>query len=146
MLISRLNAYKRRVASVVVAFTNDPYSLSIFDSPGPVNVQFVIYADGRVEEEINGGFPNLIGTWGVGVNGSDYDFFFDQQSPGGPNMGLSQVNAWFNGSGGSSEVARWGCEDAGGGFQETDCILRIRPAGGGADLATADVHMDAEAF
>ena len=138
-------------AALVVAFDQPFYNLSVFDA-SPANIQIWIDYDGSMYEEVNGGFPNFIGSWALpilGVAAVDYDLMWDQQSPTGPNMGLSQVNTWIPGTGGvgsGGEWARWGMENFGGPPEVTDGILRIRDHNTLIEITTADVQLDAQTF
>tara|TARA_R110002126_G_scaffold203064_7_gene350415 strand:- start:2067 stop:2528 length:462 start_codon:yes stop_codon:yes gene_type:complete len=139
---------KSAAAGLVVAFDQTDYFLSVVDTT-PANVQLIIDYDGSMYEEVQGGPPNFIGSWALpilAVGAQDYDIIWDQQSPSGPNMGLSQVNVWVQGAGGpgsGGEWMRWGAEDAGGGFFETVGILRIRDTSTLIEITSTNVTMDA---
>jgi hypothetical protein len=136
------------VASGDPRFTNDPYNVQSFTMP-PTEPDALagieIDADGGIESflsSVEGGNQGDIGRWDNGLGTldiADYDFRFDVTS--GAVNGISfAANTWHPGSGGLinfSVTENFGVQTATG-------TLRMRPAGGGADIDTASLTLGAE--
>ncbi len=83
-----------------------------------------------------------IGSWGNGsLTIGDYDFRIDTIT-GSPNYsGTQAADTWINGF----NLMYWGVEETGIGISSFTGTLRVRPAGGGADIDTAGYSAFAEA-
>lgn len=140
-----------KLSSVVASspdprFTGDPYSVvDLTINPIDALAGIEIDVDGAIEEFINAGNQGDIGRWDNGLmslDRSDFDFRADKIS--GDDLdttGLGKPqNTWILGSAFpvfQVRVTNFGSDIFVG-------TLRVRPTGGGGDLDTASLRLEAE--
>ncbi len=123
------------------SFASDPYSVADFvAAPGTSRAELEIRSAGNVIHRERLNLPSgTIGTWGSGLTISDYDFRIDTSAGAPDSPGTEAADTWISGFDGMY----WGCEVASG-TSNFSGTLRVRPAGGGADIDTATVAINAE--
>lgn len=126
------------------AFTSDPYF--IVDAAGgpPAEAELQLLSTGNVRS-IRLNLPDTtIGTWDNGQGGvltiSDYDFLMATTSGSLNSPGSQLADTWITGF----SSMYWGVREDGAGITNFTGTLRMRPTGGGADIDTASVSLQAE--
>ncbi len=123
------------------AFTSDPYF--VLDSAGapPAQASIGLLSGGNVRALKLNSADLTIGTWqGGALTMSDYDFQMTTITGVLSATGTQLANIWINGFNGMF----WGIREIGFGVDSYSGTLRVRPAGGGADIDTAGVLLNAE--
>jgi hypothetical protein len=130
----------RLVFDAVTLGASLPGSLTVADtqvSPSIAYATVTFLADGTYSTTGNG--SDAGGTWITSGTAADFDIMFESIS-GTLNAGAGLADTWTN----MASAVTWGNETAGGSLSFTGTI-RIRPAGGGADLDSCPVSITAEA-
>ncbi len=120
-------------------FTGDPFDVFSFD-PTEAEAGIHIASDGDIESFTEAGPGPDLGTWDGGGSfvKADYDFRADKISGIGSLNSPNLQSIWYPGSGSISfkvittSVKNW------------TGTLRMRPTGGGADIDTAPLHLEAD--
>lgn len=124
-----------------IQFSAANYQVNDFGiPPGDARSTINLNGNGNIEMTRLNASNGVIGTWatGTGFDPNDYDVMW-QSSGSNPNWGPSDpIDTWINGSVGVMGI--WGEEETGIGSSSANGTLRIRPAGGGADIDTATVN------
>jgi hypothetical protein len=133
------------VAGFGIAFSND-FGWAIQDEAvAPTDARCIVElrADGEVWAVRLNAADNQLGTWvnGNGWDPNDYDFQW-QQLGNNPNWpgGSASPNIWVNGGG----TIAWGVEELGTGAVIASGTMLIRPAGGGATLASTGISLNCD--
>lgn len=113
-----------------------------FGSPAEASIE--IDADGGIESVLNAGNQGDIGRWdgNASLTKSDYEFRLDTISGTLNAPGSAAADTWISAS---ASTDTWGIIQIGSGIKIFNGTLRVRPAGGGADIDTATVTLTADA-
>ena len=133
------------VAGFSIAFSN-PSGWAIQDEAvAPTDARCIVElrADGEVWAVRLNAADSQLGTWvnGNGWDPNDYDFQWAQVG-NNPNWGGGDPSPhiWINGG----STISWGVEELGTGAVIASGNLLIRPAGGGATLASAGISLNCD--
>jgi len=121
------------IGGPVIEFTGDPYAIFDVDiAPNDARSEIEIQSDGDVFAFRLANSDFLLGTWNSGgAVIADYDFMFQIVSGTlSPIVGNDAANVFVNGS----VIPRWGVEMLGSSIKTCTGNIRVRPAGGGADI------------
>ncbi len=124
-----------------VNFTGDPYFVIDASAGPPAEAEIQLTAAGGVNG-LRLNLPDqLIGSWfTLPELMSNYDFRLDTTSGSLSSPGSQSADTWINGF----PNMFWGVRENGVGISSFTGTLRVRPAGGGADIDTASVSLQAE--
>ncbi len=124
-----------------VEFLGAPYLVTDAAAGPPAEAEIQLQADGDVRG-VRLNLPDFDdGTWYTSPElMSDYDFRLDTTSGSLNSPGTQAADTWINGF----ANMYWGVRENGSGITAFNGTLRVRPAGGGADISTAIVSLSAE--
>jgi len=129
-------------AAFNIAFSSGIISVGDFRlSPNNAAAGIEIDADGTIDRVRSTGTDQNIWTWatGAGFDANDYDFMWDSITGTLDLIGDPQ-DVWINGG----STIFFTVLETGIGTTSATGTLRIRPAGGGADISTASGSLVAE--
>lgn len=125
----------------VPKFTGDPYLVTDAAGSPPAEAEVLLQTGGGVRGIRLNLADQTLGSWmGSGLDITDYDFRLDTISGSLNSIGTQAADTWITGF----ANMYWGVREAGSGVTTFTGTLRVRPTGGGADIDTAGVVLNAE--
>lgn len=130
-------------AGLLPAWVGDPYSATDSQTtPTDAEAGVELDVDGSIDRILSTGTQPDIGRWdgNNSLDGNDYDFRVDTISGTLNGPGTDTADVWHNGG----ALIVFSVEETGIGTTVFTGTLRMRPAGGGADIDTASCSFTAE--